>query len=272
MTVPAIEVEGLAAGWGGIALLEDFDLRIATGETRVILGASGCGKSTLLRHLLGLERPMGGSIRLQGQDITEMSDEEVSLLRRRVGVLFQSGGLLNSLSVFDNVALPLREHTELDESTIGIMVRMKLGLVGLGEAADRLPSALSGGMKKRAGLARALAMDPEILFADEPSAGLDPVVAAGLDHLLLQLKKTFGMTMVVVTHELESAFLIADRIAMLHEGSLLFDGELQALRQSQDPVIRRFLDRSPEETEDRSAYLESLLGDGETPEDGKGRA
>ena len=192
-----------------------------------------------------------------------MSEDDLAGMRRRVGVLFQSGGLLNSLSVFDNVALPLREHTELDESTIEIMVRMKLGLVGLADAADRLPSALSGGMKKRAGLARALAMDPEILFADEPSAGLDPVVAAGLDHLLLQLKKTFEMTMVVVTHELESAFLIADRIAMLHRGRLLFDGKTEDLRSSQDPIIRRFLDRRPEEPEDRSAYLDGILGQGE---------
>ena len=255
-SLPSIEVRGLVAGWNGVALL-------AKGETRVILGGSGCGKSTLLRHLLGLERPMGGSIRVRGQELSTMSEDDLAGMRRRVGVLFQSGGLLNSLSVFDNVALPLREHTELDESTIEIMVRMKLGLVGLADAADRLPSALSGGMKKRAGLARALAMDPEILFADEPSAGLDPVVAAGLDHLLLQLKKTFEMTMVVVTHELESAFLIADRIAMLHRGRLLFDGKTEDLRSSQDPIIRRFLDRRPEEPEDRSAYLDGILAQGE---------
>lgn len=262
LEAPAIEVDQLAAGWDGVPILEHFDLRVEHGETRVILGPSGCGKSTLLRNLLGLETPLGGTIRIQGREMGSLDEEGRMELRRRTGVLFQSGGLLNSLSVFDNVALPLREHTELDERTIEIMVRMKLGLVGLADAADRLPAALSGGMKKRAGLARALAMDPDILFADEPSAGLDPVVAAGLDHLLLQLKKTFEMTMVVVTHELESAFLIADRIAMLHQGRLLFDGDPEALRSSEDPVVRRFLDRRPEETENRPDYLESLLGSG----------
>jgi phospholipid/cholesterol/gamma-HCH transport system ATP-binding protein len=214
-----ISIRDLLTHYDGRPILQGIDLDVRRGETMVILGRSGCGKSTLLRHLVGLAMPTAGQVIIKGYDITKLPEEELVPVRRKLGMLFQSAALFNSMTVAENVALALREHTELEKSTIDIMARMKLEQVGLSGFENFMPAQLSGGMKKRAGLARAIAMDPEILFCDEPSAGLDPVVAMGIDQLILKLKKAFKMTIVVVTHELASVFTIADRIAMLHEAA-----------------------------------------------------
>jgi len=192
-----------------------FDVQ--QGETLVILGGSGSGKSTLLRTLVGLERPTSGEIWIKGKNLATISSDELDTLRRHMGMSFQGGALFGSMTVGENVALPLREHTKLEDSTIEIMLRLKLDQVGLSGFEDYVPSELSGGMKKRAAVARALAMDPEILFFDEPSAGLDPIIAAGIDELILELKRAFHMTIIVVTHELASAFLIADRMVLINK-------------------------------------------------------
>jgi len=258
---PIIEIRDLHTRYGDLEVLRGINLTVYEGETLAILGRSGCGKSTLLRHMIGLSKPTRGEILLYGRDITRMREEEKFQLLKRVGMLFQSAALFNSMTIADNVALPLREHTQLVEPTIQIMVRMKLDLVGLSGFENYLPSQLSGGMRKRAGLARALAMDPDILFCDEPSAGLDPIVAAGIDHLLLKLKRAFRMTMVVVTHEMASVFLIADRIAMMHNGQILAVGTPDEIRQNPHPLVQQFLRREPGDEEvDRSALLRTLTG------------
>ncbi|HYB72058.1 MAG TPA: ABC transporter ATP-binding protein [Candidatus Sulfotelmatobacter sp.] len=256
---PVIEVRDLVVQRGDRRILDGVSFTVQRGETTVILGGSGCGKSTLLRHMVGLDRPLAGRVLLWGQDITELPEAEVNGLRRKMGILFQSGALFNSMTVGENVAVPLREHTELPDSTIEIMVRMKLGLVGLSGFEDYMPAALSGGMKKRAGLARAMAMDPEILFFDEPSAGLDPITAAGLDELILRLRQTFQMTIVVVTHELPSLFLIAEKVVMLDKGKVVLAGTLGELRASADPRVQQFLERRPApEMEDEDEMLRIL--------------
>jgi phospholipid/cholesterol/gamma-HCH transport system ATP-binding protein len=219
---------------------------IPKGMTTVIIGGSGCGKSTLLKHLIGLLKPTKGKIMINGKDITIMDEDELNEVRKRTGVLFQGSALLNSMTVLDNVALPMREHTKLKESTMQIMVRMKLDLVDLSGFENFYPSQLSGGMKKRAGLARAMALDPEMLFFDEPSAGLDPVTAAGLDELIVKLKNVFKMTIIVVTHELASVFTIADYVIMLDAGEVIFTGTIEELKASTHPRIRMFLERKPE--------------------------
>ena len=243
----AIEVSNLVTHYGDREILKNISLSIPKGMTTVILGGSGCGKSTLLKHLIGLLKPTKGKINILGNDITAMNEDRLNEVRKKMGILFQGAALLNSMTIMDNVSLPLREHTKLKESTIEIMVRMKLDLVGLSGFDAFYPSQLSGGMKKRAGLARALALDPELLFFDEPSAGLDPVTAAGLDELILKLGKVFRMTIVVVTHELPSVFAIADYVIMLDKGEVLFSGTLEELRASDHPRIRMFLVRKPEE-------------------------
>jgi phospholipid/cholesterol/gamma-HCH transport system ATP-binding protein len=240
-----IEARDLVVERAGRRILDGVSFTVSRGETAVILGGSGCGKSTLLRHVMGLDRPAAGQVRLWGQDITALPEAALDPIRRKMGILFQGAALFNSMTVGENVALPLREHTALPESTIQIMVRMKLGLVGLAGFEDYLPSALSGGMKKRAGLARAIVMDPELLFFDEPSAGLDPVTAAGLDELILRLRQTFHMTIVVVTHELPSLFLIAEKVIMLDRGKIVLAGSLDELRASQDERVLQFLERRP---------------------------
>jgi phospholipid/cholesterol/gamma-HCH transport system ATP-binding protein len=218
----------------------------------VIMGGSGCGKSTLLRHLVGSIRPDDGSVKMFGQEITTMAEHQLNEVRKRFGILFQSGALINSLSVGENVALPLREHTGLDANTIEIMVKIKLELVGLRAHADKMPAQLSGGMKKRAGLARAIALDPQILFYDEPGAGLDPVTGAQIDRLIIDLTRKLNVTSVVVTHQMDSAFNIADRMCMLDKGVILKTGtrqEFETLRDTaledlsteQDKLIRQFL-------------------------------
>jgi phospholipid/cholesterol/gamma-HCH transport system ATP-binding protein len=261
MRQPIIQVKDLVAAYDDRIVLNKINLDIYPGESMIILGRSGCGKSTLLRHLIGLADPADGQILIRGRDITTMGEEERVEILKNIGMLFQSAALFNSMSVGDNVAFPLRAHTDLNESTIQIMIKMKLQLVGLSGSDKLKPAQLSGGMKKRAGLARAIAMDPEILFCDEPSAGLDPIVAAGIDNLILKLKKAFEMTIVIVTHELESVYIIADRIAMMHEGKIIAVGTKEELQSSPDPIVQQFLNRqADEETIDRETHLNSIVG------------
>jgi len=258
---PIIKIENLVTYYGKRKVLDGINLEVMPGETMTILGRSGCGKSTLLRHLIGLSKPSSGKIVMKEQEITSLSEQEMLPIRRKIGMLFQSGALFNSMTVGDNVGLSLREHTELEDSTIKIMTRMKLDQVGLAGFEDFMPSQLSGGMKKRAALARAIAMDPDILFCDEPSAGLDPIVAVGIDQLILKLKKAFHMTIVIVTHELESVFMIADRVALLDGGRIIALGTVEELKQSENEKVQQFFNRIPDpEKIDRESYLNSLVG------------
>ena len=243
---PMISLRDLRVAYGGREILHGISFDVQRGETMVILGGSGSGKSTLLRTLVGLERPSSGEVWIRGKNFVAINDEERDEIRKRLGMSFQGGALFGSMTVGENVALPLREHTKLEDSTMEIMVRLKLDQVGLSGFEDFLPSQLSGGMKKRAAVARALAMDPEILFFDEPSAGLYPIIAAGIDHLILDLKKAFRMTIIVVTHELASAFLIADRMVLINKGDLVAMGTVQEMQNSKHPKVRQFLDRIPE--------------------------
>ncbi|HET6145851.1 MAG TPA: ABC transporter ATP-binding protein [Candidatus Acidoferrales bacterium] len=255
----AISLRGLRVNYGDTEILHGIDLNVMAGETLVILGGSGSGKSTLLRTLVGLEKPKSGQIWIDGQDITAISNDELYEIRKRTGMSFQGSALFGSMTVGENVALPLREHTSLEDSTIEIMLRLKLEQVGLAGFEYHMPSQLSGGMKKRAAVARALAMDPEILFFDEPSAGLDPIIAAGVDQLILELKKAFHMTIIVVTHELASAFLIADRIVLIDKGNIVAIGTTEEMRSSAHPRVRQFLDRVPEpDMEGELDYLQTL--------------
>lgn len=261
---PAIAVRDLRVKYGDREILHGISFNVPAGETLVILGGSGSGKSTLLRTLVGLELPSSGEIWMRGLNLAAMNDAERDELRKHIGMSFQGGALFGSMTVGENVALPLHEHTKLDDSTIEIIVRLKLDQVGLSGFESYMPAQLSGGMKKRAAIARALAMDPEILFFDEPSAGLDPIIAAGIDDLILKLKKAFHMTIVVVTHELASAYLIADRMILLDKGVIVADGTTDELRKSQHPRVRQFLDRVPEpEISEELDYLQMLTG--ETP-------
>jgi phospholipid/cholesterol/gamma-HCH transport system ATP-binding protein len=264
MSAPAenlIEVHDLVVKYGDRAVLKGINLTVKRGEVFVILGGSGCGKSTLLRNLVGLMRPHSGRILIGGKDFTAMGDRERNDLRKRMGMCFQGSALFNSMTVGDNVALPLREHTRLEESTIQIMAKIKLELVGLGGFEDFMPSELSGGMKKRAGLARAMAMDPDVIFYDEPSAGLDPIVGAGLDMLIRKMQQTFNLTSVVVTHEMESVKLIADRVCMLDKGEVIGLGTLEELQRVDHPFVEQFFARRPnEEGSNVDAYLQSLTG------------
>lgn len=245
METPAISVRDLTVCYGGRRVLDGVNLDVERGEVMVLLGGSGSGKSTMLRQIIGLDRPHSGTVRVQGVDLNHCSAQELKAIRRTMGVAFQESALFNSLTIEENVGLPLRELTTLADPVIEIMVYMKLAAVGLGEAVKLLPQELSGGMKKRAAVARAIALDPEILVFDEPSAGLDPIVAAELDELILILKHTFQMTILVVTHEMASAYRIADRIAMLYQGSLIAVDNKEAFQASTDPRIRQFLDRTP---------------------------
>ncbi|TAN43702.1 MAG: ABC transporter ATP-binding protein [Nitrospirae bacterium] len=241
-----IQIDDLVTHYGDRQVLKHVSFSAPRGKTTVILGGSGCGKSTLLKHLIGLLKPSSGRISINGTDITILDEEGLNSVRKKLGILFQGAALLNSMTIADNVALPLREHTKLEESTIGIMVRMKLDLVGLSGFENFYPSQLSGGMKKRAGLARAIALEPELLFFDEPSAGLDPVTAAGLDELIIKLRNVFRMSIIVVTHELPSVFAIADYVIMLDAGQVIFAGTIDEFKVSKQDRIKMFLERRPE--------------------------
>ena len=261
-----ISLRDLRVSYGSREILHGLNFDILRGETMVILGGSGSGKSTLLRTLVGLQRPSSGRIFITGKDIATIPVAELDEIRKKIGMSFQGSALFGSMTVGENVALPLREHTKLEESTIEIMVRLKLEQVGLAGFEDFMPSELSGGMKKRAAVARALAMDPEILFFDEPSAGLDPIIAAGIDQLILELKKAFKMTLVVVTHELASAFLIADRMLLIDKGNVIAIGPVEEMRNSKQPRVQQFLNRVAEpEVEKEMDYLQMLTEDHRRP-------
>lgn len=256
---PVIRVAELTVRYGERRILDRVSLEVAPGEIRVIMGGSGSGKSTLLRHLLGLERPAAGHVELFGRDINAIGAQELFELRRRMGVSFQGGALFNSMTVGENVQFPLREHTRLDANTIRIMSRMKLEVVNLAGCEHLMPAQLSGGMLKRAALARAIVMDPQLLFFDEPSAGLDPVVSAELDELILRLRTSMNMSIVVVTHELESAFKIADRITVLDRGEILLTDTVENVRRSGNLRVRSLINRIPDDSPvDADAYLERL--------------
>jgi phospholipid/cholesterol/gamma-HCH transport system ATP-binding protein len=259
---PMISLRNLRVSYGEREILHGISFDVMRGETLVILGGSGSGKSTLLRTLVGLEKPDSGEIWLKGKNIAAISVPEMDEIRKKIGMSFQGGALFGSMTVGENVALPLREHTKLEDSTIEIILRLKLDQVGLSGYENYMPSQLSGGMKKRAAVARALAMDPEILFFDEPSAGLDPIIAAGVDELILELKKAFHMTVVVVTHELASAFLIADRMVLIDKGIVVAIGTTEEMRASMHPRVRQFLDRIAEpEVSQELDYLQMLTED-----------
>ncbi|MGQ9670361.1 MAG: ABC transporter ATP-binding protein [Desulfosoma sp.] len=265
LAAPIIQVKNLCSRYGGRKILHEIRFDIPAGKVTVIMGVSGCGKSTLLRHLIGLKPTAPGSIFVEGSDVGLFRAEQWRAYRKRIGVLFQGGALFSSLSVRDNLAVPLRVHTRLAESTIRIITDIKLHQVGLTEFADFMPSQLSGGMRKRAGLARAMVMDPEILFVDEPSSGLDPITAAGLDELLVELKHAMGMTLVVVTHELESAFRIADQIVVMDAGRILAAGTPKAVHSSEDIRVRQFLERRADvRTVDQERYEKRLAAIGST--------
>ncbi len=258
---PVVEARDLVTHYGDREILHSIDMDVRQGEIMVIMGGSGSGKSTLLRHLIRLERKTSGSIKLLGQELDEMAELEFYAFCRKLGVAFQGGALFSSMTVGENIMLPLREHTELDEGTMEIMMRLKLEIVSLAGFEHLMPSELSGGMTKRAAFARALIMDPALLFCDEPSAGLDPIVSSALDELILRLRDALRMTIVVVTHELDSAFRIADRIAILDRGELLAVGSVDAVRNDENPRIQNLLNRRFEEEElDPDEYLARLTG------------
>lgn len=240
-TQVVVQTENLIKRFGDKTVLNGINLTIRRGETVVIMGASGCGKSTLLRCLLGAHRPDEGNIRLFGQDIWALNQPEMDSVRKRFGTLFQSGALFSSMTVGENVALPLKEHTDLSQDMIDLMVKVKLELVGLREAEDLLPSQISGGMAKRAGLARAIALDPELLFYDEPTSGLDPIMTGIIDGLIMDLARTMNVTSIVVTHDLKSAFRVADRMVVLNEGRVVAEGMPHEIKGHPDPFVRRFI-------------------------------
>ena len=237
-----IRVQNIVKRYGDRAVLDGVNLEVRNGESLVILGGSGSGKSTLLRAMAGAVRVDDGEIFVDDKSLCAMTDAELSEYRKRgIGVLFQSGALFNSMTVADNVALPLREHTNLEESTIDVIVKIKLELVGLREHGEKMPAELSGGMKKRAGLARAMALDPRILFYDEPSAGLDPVTSAEIDELIVDLNKKLGITSVIVTHEMDSARRVADRMVLLDKGKFVAAGTVEEMFASDDPLVKQFV-------------------------------
>ncbi len=257
-----IKVEGLKKKFGDRQILNGIDLEIYKGETFVIMGGSGCGKSTVLRHMIGTLKPDEGTVSLLGKRIDTLSEDEMDEIRKKIGMSFQSSALFDSMTVGENVSLSLREHTKLDSKVINIMVRMKLELVGLRGFEGLMPSQLSGGMKKRVGIARAVSMDPQIVFYDEPTAGLDPIVRAVMDKLIIDLSKALSVTSVVVTHDMHSVFRIADRIAMLYEGKVVEIGTCEEIKNSSNPYIRQFVSGNSDGPikffQQKDDYLEQL--------------
>jgi len=236
-----IEVKDVVKKFGDRTVLDGVNLKIYKGETFVIMGGSGCGKSTLLRIIIGNIKPTSGKVYLFGQDVTELDEDGMDEIRKRIGMSFQSSALFDSMTVSENVSLPLVEHTKLEKSVIDIMIKMKLELVGLRGFEDLMPSELSGGMKKRVGLARAIAMDPQIVFYDEPTAGLDPIVAAVIDKLIMDLSAKLSFTSVVVTHDMKSVMQIGKRIAMLYEGRVLEVGTPDEIKNSKNEMVQQFI-------------------------------
>jgi phospholipid/cholesterol/gamma-HCH transport system ATP-binding protein len=256
-----IEMGNLVKRFGDQTVLDGVSMEVRQGEIVVVMGGSGCGKSTILRHMIGSLTPDEGYVKLFGQDLATLDEKGTNAIRKQFGILFQSGALFNSMTVAENVGLILEEHTSLDGSIIEMMVKIKLELVGLREAADKYPSQISGGMKKRAGLARALALDPKILFYDEPSAGLDPVTSAAIDRLMIDLTQKLGVASVVVTHEMDSAFTIADRMVMLHKGRVLMNDTREAFESIRDWPV----DRLDEFDTDKLLIRQFLRGEAEGP-------
>ena len=240
-TERVVEVEDLFRKFGSRAVIDDISFKIERGETLVIMGGSGCGKSTLLRHIVGVMKPDSGSIKVFGEEITTMNEREIATIRRRYGMLFQSGALLASLTVGENVALPLVQHTDMPAGEIDEIVTQKLRIVGLTGFENLKPAEISGGMKKRVGLARALVLDPELLFSDEPTSGLDPIMTAVVDKLTLELTRESGMTAMVVTHDMTSAFRIATRMIMLDHGKIIAQGTPDEIRTHPDPKVQQFI-------------------------------
>ncbi|MBA2664893.1 MAG: ATP-binding cassette domain-containing protein [Bradymonadaceae bacterium] len=264
-----ISLENVVAGYGKTPILRDLNLELERGQITALLGGSGSGKSTLLKTMTGLLPPLEGTVRLLGHEMYRLDQAERSALLRRTGMLFQYGALFGSRTVFDNIALPLREHTALPESVIAEMVRMKLALVGLEGLEARLPSEISGGQRKRVALARASILDPEVIFCDEPSAGLDPIVAAGLDDTLRRFQSLFGMSLVVVTHELESIKFLADRVIMLAGNAVVAVGTVEELSKSAIKNVYDFFHRVPPDyVTAGSSMLEWVEKQGEPKADG----
>jgi phospholipid/cholesterol/gamma-HCH transport system ATP-binding protein len=240
---PVIEISHVATKFGDHVVHEDIELKVLRGEIFALVGGSGSGKSTLLREMILLHRPDSGSIRVLGVDLNAIDEVAAQALRPRIGVMFQHGGLFGSLNVRENVGLPLREHTNLDDGAIDEIAAMKIDLTGLApETGAQYPAELSGGMLKRASLARALALDPELLFLDEPTAGLDPVSAGGVDELVLRLRELFGLTVVMITHDLDLLWQVADRVAVLGGGKVQGVGSMQALSHMEQPAVRQFFE------------------------------
>jgi len=257
-----VRAEDLHKAFGDRRILNGTTLDIYKGETFVIMGGSGCGKSTLLRHLIGALKPDSGKVSLLGKLLTALDESEMDEVRKKIGMCFQSSALFDSMTVGENISLPLREHTKLDENVINIVVKMKLELVGLRGFQDLMPSQLSGGMRKRVGLARAIVMDPQIIFYDEPTAGLDPIVAAVIDKPILDLSKKLSITSVVVTHDMKSVFRIADRMAMLYLGKVLQVGTPDEIKNTKNELIQQFIKGQPDGpvsfVQKGDDYLESL--------------
>jgi phospholipid/cholesterol/gamma-HCH transport system ATP-binding protein len=257
-----VEVNDLVRKFGDRTVLKGIDMKVYRGETFVIMGGSGCGKSTLLRHIIGNLKPTSGRVELLGEDITHSEGSELDGVRKKIGMSFQSSALFDSMTVGENVSLPLREHTKLDKSVIDIMVKMKLELVGLRGFEHLMPSEISGGMKKRVGLARAIAMDPQIIFYDEPTAGLDPIMASVIDKLIMDLSKKLSITSVVVTHDMKSVLTIADRIAMLYEGKVLETGTIDEMKNCKNEMVKQFMEGSFDGPikffQEKEDYLEHL--------------
>jgi phospholipid/cholesterol/gamma-HCH transport system ATP-binding protein len=256
-----IRVNNVVFHYGDRQILNDINLAVREGEIMVIMGGSGSGKTTLLRTMLGLNKPTSGQIHLMDQEITHLSTRELYKIRQQFGVSFQGGALFSSMSVKENIQLPLCEHTRLDQKTMDIMCRLKLEVVNLSGFEELMPSELSGGMLKRVALARAIIMDPKLLFFDEPSAGLDPVVSAELDELIVRLKDAMKMTIVVVTHELESAFRIADRITVIDQGTVLITGSVDEVKNCDNERVQNLLNRRPRnDSIDADEYMKRLTG------------
>lgn len=255
-----LSVRNLTQRFGDNVVFEDVSFDVYRGEVLVIVGGSGCGKSTLLKIMIGLQKPRAGEVRYQGNDIIRASDKDLNDYRKNIGVLFQSGALFSSMSIRENIALPLQEYTDLDPQTIDRIIRMKLGMVNLAGYENHNPAELSGGMKKRAGIARAMALDPRVLFLDELSAGLDPITAAELDDLIIKTNEALGTTMVIVTHELESIYKIAHRVLMLDKEArgIIAEGRpLELKEQATDPRVRSFFLRQlPEHQNEQRFYAD----------------